>query len=130
MIEDNLDSNNKSWFNMKNIVSNDQIDKLYNNVCQEHQHKNKWILMINPEEETLENLAKIKNIDTTKILRVNIKESMFNLKNIKNTLTQGNCSAVILSHTHLALDEISELSNCAKQGETLCIVLNNSATLH
>tara|TARA_B110000238_G_C16088505_1_gene422719 strand:+ start:376 stop:804 length:429 start_codon:yes stop_codon:yes gene_type:complete len=122
--------NSQSWFNIRNIASVNQISSIYDTVCRQHQHKKKWILMINPEDEMLENLANIENIDTTKILRVSIKDNMFNLKSIKNILTQGNCSAIILSDTHLKIDEISELSHCAKQGKTQCIVLNNAITLH
>ena len=122
--------NSQSWFNIRNIASVNQISSIYDTVCRQHQHKKKWILMINPEDEMLENLANIENIDTTKILRVSIKDNTFSLKSIKNILTQGNCSAIILSDTHLKIDEISELSHCAKQGKTQCIVLNNAITLH
>jgi cell division inhibitor SulA len=122
--------NSQSWFDIKNIASVNQISSIYDTVCRQHQHKKKWILMINPEDEMLENLANIENIDTTKILRVSIKDNMFNLKSIKNILTQGNCSAIILSDTHLKNNEISELSHCARQGKTQCIVLNNAITLH
>ncbi|MFB1016316.1 MAG: hypothetical protein QMC51_11765 [Alteromonadaceae bacterium] len=122
--------NSQPWFNIKNIASINQIPTIYDTVCRQHQHKKKWILMINPEDEMLENLANIENIDTTKILRVSIKDNTFSLKSIKNILTQGNCSAVILSDTHLKVDEISELSNCARQGKTQCIVLNTAITLH
>jgi len=122
--------NSQSWFDIKNIASINQISKIYDTVCRQHQHKKKWILMINPEDEMLENLANIENIDTTKILRVSIKDNMFNLKSVKNILTKGNCSAIILSDTHLKIDEISELSSCARQGKTQCIVLHNAITLH
>jgi len=118
------------WFDIKNMENNSQITQLYNAICQQHKHEKKWILMINPEDETLETLANVNNIDASKILRVNIKENKLNLKSIKNTLIKGNCSAVIMSDTHLKSDELSQLSFSAKKGKTHCILVNNANTLH
>jgi len=125
-----ISNNYTPWFNIENIETNSQITQLYNAICQQHKHEKKWILMINPEDETLETLAHVTNIDTSKILRVNIKENSLNLKSIKNTLIKGNCSAIIMSDTHLKSEEMSQLSYSAKQGKTQCILVNNANTVH
>ncbi len=120
----------QSWFNIKDITNNNQLTQVCNNICQQHKHEKKWILMINPEEQTLEQLNHLQDLDTSKILRVNMKNTELNLTSIKNVLTKGNCSAVILADTKLNQDEIAQLSDSAQQGQTQCIVLKNTITLH
>ena len=118
----------RKWMNIQSIENNHQLTKLYNKVCLQHSPAHKWILMINPEGESLEQLANQHDIDVSKILRVDTKNSSITLSSLTKVLNKGNCSAIILANTDFKQEEISHLSNCAQQGNTQCIVLNNVST--
>lgn len=125
-------TNNKprTWFNIQNADNDQQLSQLYKKLCQQHKHEKKWILVVNPEDHSLEKLASIHGIDASKILRVNISQQAFDLATINNVLSTGNCSAVILSNTTLKENEISQLTYSAQQGQTQCIMLKSRVTLH
>jgi len=53
-----------------------------------------------------------------------------NLEQIKKVLCQGNCSAVILSNANFAAEQIAQLSQCARLGKTLCVLLKEQAKKH
>jgi len=122
--------NNDSWLNVNEIKSESNIASHYANLCQKHEQKNKWILMVNPEEKPLETLSTNAKINTANILRVNGNNKPIKLTNIKMALKTGNCSAVILCNTSFKEEEISQLMSSAKKGKTQCILLNNQNTLH
>ena len=121
--------NNDTWLDIRN-VNNDELSAHYTNICQQHKREKKWILMINPENKSLEQLANNGNIDPTKILKINDKKVNVNLENIATALSKGNCSAVVLRNTCFKQEQLSALMNCAKKGNTQCIVLNSFETLH
>jgi cell division inhibitor SulA len=52
------------------------------------------------------------------------------LNSIKNALSNGNCSAVVLSETSLIKNHIEELESAAKQGETYCVILEQQHKFH
>jgi len=122
--------NYNPWLDIQNVDNTKQLSQLYNKVCQQHKHEKKWILVINPEDETLEKLSLSRDIDTSKILRVNINKHSLNLTGINKALSKGNCSAVILSDAALKQDDISQLTQSAWQGKTHCIMLNSAITMH
>ena len=121
-------SNN--WMDVRVVNSSHQLSQLYNNICQKHQNKNKWILMINPENESLEQLANQNGINVSNILRLDTKGTCLNLNRIEDALSKWNCSAIVLSNMNLKQEQISQLNTCAEQGGTKCIVLKNAVTLH
>ena len=131
-INDVIDSteNANIWMNIKGVNNPDQLSELYQDVCQKHQHTKKWILMINPEDESLLQLSTQSKIDVSRILRVNTKNTLITINAIEKALSKGNCSAIILSQNDIKSHELVQLSNCAKQGQTQCIVLEKSITLH
>jgi len=122
--------NNDPWLNVNEIKSESNIANHYAKLCQKHEQKNKWILMVNPEEKPLETLSTNEKINTANILRVNGNNKPIKLINIKTALKTGNCSAVILCNTSFKEEEISQLMISAKKGKTQCILLNNQNTLH
>jgi cell division inhibitor SulA len=122
--------NNEQWLDIRNIENDGELSRHYANICQQHKLEKKWILMINPEGKSLEQLVINSNIDTSKILKINDKKVNLNLENIATALSKGNCSAVILRNTCFEKEQLSALMLCAKEGNTQCIVLNNSATIH
>jgi len=134
VIQCNEDNNSPHWFESKSIIGKYELSKQYASICQQHRQQKKWVLFINPDESSLEQLSTIHGVDISKVLCVNVKvkqgstkqeETLINLniEQIKNVLCRGNCSAVILSNAMLKQDEIVELNTCAIQGETQCIVL-------
>ena len=125
-----IDDTNSSWLDIRSIKNNKSLSREYADICQQHHLNNKWILMINPENDSLEQLSQQSEVDTSKILKVTTNTSKTVLKNIASALSKGNCSAVILSNPSLAHDEMSQLNRCAKLGKTACIVLENSNQLH
>ncbi|GAA0821995.1 hypothetical protein GCM10009111_29690 [Colwellia asteriadis] len=128
---------NMSWLALKDVASHDELSTQYAQVCQQYTQAKKWILIINPNEASLEQLAKTHGIDTSKVLCVNLRNKDrtdqinrtidLSVEQIKGVLCRGNCSAVILSNASFAPEEIAELTLCAQQGETQCVLLKNNA---
>ncbi len=127
-----LDSEQQSsaWIDVINIENQDNLSKQYADLCQQHELQKKWILMINPEAQSLEVLNQSTDIDTSKILTVNTKQSKIDMKNIASAFCKGNCSAVILCNPSLKNEELKQLNRYAEKGKTACIVLNNRQQLH
>ncbi|WP_085297107.1 hypothetical protein [Cognaticolwellia mytili] len=118
-----LSVNKKQWCNIINVEDSLDLSKEYQNICQNHYTDNKWILMINPENESLDQLADMGKIDPAKILKVNANKVSVNFEHIKKALLKGNCSALILSNAQFNQAELNELSSCAALGKTQCILL-------
>ena len=121
-----------NWLQLTDVNSNFELSNQYAYICQQHKQQKKWVLFINPEESSIEQLAHTHDIDASKILIVNYKNSVrgnikVELAHIKSVLSKGNCSAVILSNSSFAALEIAQLENSAKQGETRCFLLKNKA---
>ncbi|MGL1959386.1 MAG: hypothetical protein OCD00_19025 [Colwellia sp.] len=118
------------WLERKSVDNSLELSNQYASICQQHKQKRKWVLFVNPEENSLEKMASFTDIDTSKVLCVNIKQrnnktSSTNIENIKNTLRKGTCSAVILSNAIFTEQEIDQLSSFALSGKTQCIILKN-----
>jgi len=116
------------WCNVIRVKNSYDLSEKYQKICQNHHDDNKWILMINPENDSLEQLSMMGKINPEKILKVNVNKVNINLEHIKNTLLKGNCSAIILSNAHYSQAELDEISRCAAIGKTQCILLQKSAT--
>ncbi len=118
------------WLDIRAVNKPDQYFQQYQNIYSQYKHEKKWILMINPANDSLEQLVNQHDMDNKKVLRVSLKNKHLDIENIKNALAKGNCSAVILSNSIFNQDEINELTLCAAAGETRCIVLNRSISVH
>ena len=116
------------WCNVVQVNSAYDLSEKYQNICQNHHAANKWILMINPENESLEQLSNLGKIDPAKILKVNANKVNVSFEHIKNTLLKGNCSAMILSDTNYSQVQLKEISRCAALGKTQCILLQKANT--
>lgn len=129
----NISTNTRAnWLQLTNVNNNIELSSQYAHICQQHKQQKKWVLFINPEEISIEQLAQTHDIDVSKILMVNYKNSLksnlrVELAHIKSVLTKGNCSAVIVSNSSFATKEIAQLETSAKQGETRCFLLKNTA---
>ena len=113
----------RQWCNIVQISNAIDLSEKYQDICQNYHVDNKWILMINPENESLDYLSNTGRINPARILKVNASKVNVNLEQIKNTLLKGTCSAIILSNAQFSHAEIAEISRCAAQGRTQCIVL-------
>ena len=118
----------REWCNIVQVTSAVELSEKYQSICQHHGNENKWILMINPENEPLDQLSNLGKINPAQILKVNANKVNVNLEHIKNTLLKGNCSAMILSNAQFSEAEISEISNCAALGKTHCIMLQKTVS--
>ena len=119
-----------SWIDVRGIEDSHQLSNQYEDICKKHEINKKWILMINPEDQSLAMLSKSNKVDISKILKVNTNKTKINIKNIELALGKGNCAAVILCNPSLRDDEIAQLNQYAEKGQTACIVLNNNQLLH
>ncbi len=121
---------NSTWLKLKHVENNLELSQQYAYVCQQHKQKKKWVLMINPDEASLDQLASFDQVDTSKVLCVNTKPTnkmeKIDINCVKKALSKGNCSAVILSNTTFNAQEIAQLNACAQAGETQCILLKNT----
>ena len=123
-----------NWLQHTKVSDNIELSNQYANICQQHEQENKWVLFINPEESSIEQLAKTHGIDVSKILMVNYKNTSktrakVELEQIKSVLSKGNCAAVILPNSIFEANEIAELENSAKTGRTHCFLVKQ-ARLH
>ncbi len=119
-----------SWVDIRTTHTLSHLSAQYEDICQEHELNKKWILMINPEIESLDALTKSTKVDISKILKVDTNKTKIDLKNIESALCNGNCSAVILCNPSLRSEELIQLNECAEKGKTACIVLTNNQKLH
>lgn len=119
---------NINWLQHTNVTNHFELSNQYATICQQHKQEKKWVLFINPEENSIEQLAKTHDIDVTKILMVNYKSNVTNrakveLKQIISVLSKGNCAAVILSNSVFEADEITQLESSARMGKTHCFLM-------
>ena len=115
------------WCNIIEVNNAYDLSTHYQNICQNHQNDHKWILMINPENDSLEQLSIMGKINPERILKVNASKVNVSLDHIKSTLLKGTCSAMILSNAHYNEAQLKEISHCAALGETHCILLQKTA---
>jgi cell division inhibitor SulA len=131
IINNSITINTKAnWLQLTNVNNNIDLSTQYASICQQHKQQKKWVLFINPEESSIEQLAHTHDIDASKILMVNDKNSLkgnikVELTHIKSVLSKGNCSAVIVSNSSFATQEIAQLESSAKEGKTQCFLLKN-----
>ncbi len=116
-----------SWCNIVRVKNSHDLSAKYQDICQSHHDDNKWILMINPENDSLEQLSNLGKIKPEKILKVNANKVNVSLEHIKNTLLKGTCSAMILSDAHFSQAELKQIAQCATVGKTQCILLQKSS---
>ena len=109
------------WLDIKEQMNDFELSQQYIDICQKHSLENKWILVLTPKTNSLEQLNSSTHINTNKV--------KINIKNVKTALSKGNCAGVILCNANLKESELKKLTTYAQQGKTQCIVLNNK-TLH
>jgi len=126
------------WLKLANVESHQELSSHYVTICQQYNQEKKWVLFINPEESSLEQLAQTHGVDISKVLCVSfkgknktnnmldVKSAHLDIEHIKSVLCRGNCSAVILSNASFDANEIIALNNCARLGETRCILLKSN----
>ncbi len=122
----NSTSLTSTWCNIVNVNSAYDLSKKYHDICQHHHDENKWILMINPENDSLEQLSNMGKINPAKILKVNANKVNVSIEHIKKTLLKGNCSAMILANANYNQAQLNEISRCAAIGKTHCIFLQKT----
>ena len=111
------------WCDVRSIENSVELSQQYMDICHKYDTDNKWILMINPADETLQLLSDQGIIDPRKILKVNIHQRNITLKTIEHALEKGHCSAVILCNATLEKSQVSQLTHYAEKGQTKCIIL-------
>lgn len=118
------------WLHIRNINNSNDLTKQYKEIYQKYQMNNKWVLMINPENNSLDNIENTSDLSLSKILKVNSNKVNVKLENIETALRKGNCSAVIINNALFNDAELSQLYSSAKLGNTQCIILNTSKLIH
>ena len=126
----NFSGINNEWLAIKRVNSQQELTEQYSHICQQHAVEKKWILMIDPQDISLEQLASVGNIDPSKILQLDSSKVKVELINIESALTRGNYSAVILGNSHLKKEQLIQLTACAKKGQTRCVVIKGGEQLH
>jgi len=113
----------------QNVLVNQQTQTLAN-IYSTHKKQNKWIMMIDAEDNALKSLSQENDINTKKILKVHSNKVKVHAESIEKALKRGNCSAVVLCKQLFAQSQIDKLSKQAAQSNTDFIVLNNLTTVH
>lgn len=114
-----------AWCNVVHVNNAIDLTEKYQDICQKHYDNSKWILMINPENDSLEQLSTMGKINPEKILKVNANKVNVSLEHIKSTLLKGTCSAMILNDASYNEDELNDIAHCAAIGKTQCILLQH-----
>lgn len=122
----NQRSLSSQWCNIIEVNDSYDLSAHYQDICLNHHNDHKWILMINPENNSLEQLSIMGKINPERILKVNASKVNVSLEHIKNTLLKGTCSAMILSNAHYSQAQLTEISHCAASGKTHCILLQKT----
>lgn len=117
----------EDWFEEVTINSDEDIAKSYAKICQQHSVDNKWVLLVNPNEEGIEQLSHAEEIDVNKVLRVNANDINVSAKSLEKTLLKGNCAAVVVSNTRFTDSQLRRLEKSAQRGRTQFVVMNKSA---
>lgn len=115
----------EQWLNIKDVNNERELTQVYSKIYQQYHVTNKWILMINPENNSLESIDNLSEKSFPKILKVNSNKVNVKLENIETALRKGNCSAVIINNVLFNETELSKLYISAREGNTQCIILNN-----
>jgi len=128
----------QAWLKLASVENHTELSSKYAAICQQHKQEKKWVLFINPEESSLEQLAKTHGVDISKVLCVSFKgknkinnmldskSAHLDIEQIKSVLSRGNCSAVILSNASFGTEEMAALNSSARLGETHCVLLKNN----
>lgn len=114
----------------KNNRSHQVIANQVANVCLTHQNRNKWILLIADEDETISAISNQSEVDTSKILRINQRKVKVKAENLEVALAKGNCSAVVLTKNDFESEQIAHLRQCAKLSNTEFVVCGGNSQLH
>lgn len=123
-------NDSRLWLNIKDVSSDNAFTEQYLKICSQHQIKNKWILIVNPENNSLDNMQNLPEESFSCILRVHSNKVNVKIENIETALRKGNCSAVILNNTSFDESELAQLYASARLGHTQCIILNNKVSVH
>ena len=115
---------------IRTLSDEEMVKSEYASICSEYGANGQWIMMINPEEDSLEQLASNEAIDPSRVLKVNSRHREVRLNNIERALLKGNCSALILCNPKLANNEVNRLTKMASKGKTQCIILNTKHQIH
>jgi cell division inhibitor SulA len=100
----------------------DELASIYHKTCDD----NRWILMIDPEEQQINELVHKHNLTSHKLLRVSSQGKKLTLDKIEKALAKGHCAAIVLCNSEVTPESISSLMACAQHGKTRCIILNKS----
>jgi len=130
LLNSSATNDERHWLNIKSVNTSADLTAEYKNICHKFRSDNKWVLMVNPENDSLDQLAHSRNNGGNKVLRVHSNKVNVSIENIKTALNKGNCSVVVLCNTSFNKTELDLLSHYAKNGKTPCIVLKNETTIH
>ena len=121
---------NANWVDIVKVEGNRDVTSHYLNICQKHANEKRWILLVNPNEDTLEPLSNNQVIDTSRILRVNATNLSEHISKIESALSKGNCAAIVINDSDIDSGKFSHLNECAMKGKTQCVVIQSAPRLH
>ncbi len=130
LVTSHTNNNKQRWLDVKSINTADEITQEYKNICKKFNSDDKWVLIVNPENDSLDKLAITPNVNRAKVLQVHSNKVNVSIKNIEAALKKGNCSVVVLNNVSFSESELFNLSTSAQKGHTKCIILNNKPSLH
>ncbi len=118
-----------NWLKVTNITEIGHHKDKISSICRKYQQQKRWILCVNGNDQQMRQLAK--QVDKSKLLRVNGQKSDVSFEQIKEVLIKGNCSTVVLYQSAYNQQQLLTLQQCAQLGNTQCVVINCHAnTLH
>lgn len=100
------------------------------NICLSFQQKKKWILVINSATQSIKELANHINIDSSKILNIDVNKIKVEFNNIELAVSKGNCSAIVLCEKSFSHQQIAQLKAKAENTKTSLVILQQQNQLH
>ncbi|WP_371372544.1 hypothetical protein [Thalassotalea aquiviva] len=123
-------SANKAQGNIHLIetFSNTVLSERIYSICKPKVDDKRWLLCIGGSDEMIADMA-LKTANPY-ILKVNSVGQKVKFEQLKRALLKGNLATLVLFNSSFDQKRLSELSDYAVKGNTQCIVINPSLTLH
>lgn len=120
-----LPSTSKTALDIRSVVNKTTFNDEFKSICQQHRHVGKWILMIGPENKSLSDLHRNRDIDASNVLCIHSNKVKVTVDSISRVLKAGNCSAIVIHNSGNFLPNLCQLTEAANQSNMPCIILTN-----
>ena len=125
-LDKELEKDNHLYCDMMNVNNSKELAQQYQSICQLHKRDLKWVLMINPDYDCLNELAIKSKINTSNVLTVKEKQQKVNVRHLIKVLTKQTCAAIVIEKSSLTTNEIEIIRWYANRMKTPCVFITKN----